>query len=494
MNSRLSALSSLSALSALSSWMRGEKAGRAGIADESSAAVTRRLGWRMFWVGLIVRVLYMTVAHTYRFRVSEDHFQFGWEMGRIGRALATGYGFADPFDGHTGPTAWNPPLYPLLIGGVFRVFGVYTQLSAWVLLTINSICSAATAPAIVEIARRCFAGLPDEKLGTRGGHPGGHPSAASIALWSGWLWALYPAAMQYAVRWIWDISLTTFLLTCTFVIALRVRGIGDPEPPPRTTSLWAAFGLLWGLIALSNSSLLLVLPATAIWMLGGPGWRPRLARNLAGGMLAAVLCTAVMTPWIVRNYKVFHAFIPSRDNFGAEFDESLKHEHMGFPWGNPLTLNSLNAARPEFRRYVALGEFEYLRQRGEHARMQFARDRQFFVDMTGHRIFFFWASVPHPPEQGWFVELTREMNYGFLSLSGLLGLALALRNRIPGAWLFAWSFAVLPIPYYLITVQARFRHPLEPLITIFSVYLFQSAERGRRSRSSRLAPALTTED
>jgi hypothetical protein len=126
--------------------------------------------------------------------------------------------------------------------------------------------------------------------------------------------------------------------------------------------------------------------------------------------------------------------------------------------------------------------------------MQFARDRQFFVDMTGHRIFFFWASVPHPPEQGWFVELTREMNYGFLSLSGLLGLALALRNRIPGAWLFAWSFALLPIPYYLITVQARFRHPLEPLITIFSVYLFQSAERGRRSRSSRLAPALTTED
>jgi hypothetical protein len=99
--------------------------------------------------------------------------------------------------------------------------------------------------------------------------------------------------------------------------------------------------------------------------------------------------------------------------------------------------------------------------------------------MTGHRIFFFWAGVPHPPEQGWFVELTREMNYGFLSLSGLLGLALALRKRIPGAWLFAWSFALLPIPYYLITVQARFRHPLEPLITIFSVYLFQSAERGR---------------
>jgi hypothetical protein len=45
--------------------------------------------------------------------------------------------------------------------------------------------------------------------------------------------------------------------------------------------------------------------------------------------------------------------------------------------------------------------------------------------------------------------------------------------------MFAWAFALLPIPYYLITVQARFRHPLEPLITVFSVFLFQSAEKRR---------------
>jgi hypothetical protein len=37
------------------------------------------------------------------------------------------------------------------------------------------------------------------------------------------------------------------------------------------------------------------------------------------------------------------------------------------------------------------------------------------------------------------------------------------------------AFLTLPLIYYAITVQARFRHPLEPLITIFSVFLFQSA-------------------
>jgi hypothetical protein len=52
---------------------------------------------------------------------------------------------------------------------------------------------------------------------------------------------------------------------------------------------------------------------------------------------------------------------------------------------------------------------------------------------------------------------------------------LALHRRTPASPLFALAFLVLPAPYYLVSVQARFRHPLEPLITILAVYLFQSA-------------------
>ena len=50
--------------------------------------------WRIFWVGFAVRVLYMTVAGTWKIRVLMDHFQFGWELGRIARSvvLATSIG------------------------------------------------------------------------------------------------------------------------------------------------------------------------------------------------------------------------------------------------------------------------------------------------------------------------------------------------------------------------------------------------------------------
>src|SRR5436305_14720075 len=86
-----------------------------------------------FWmvlIGLSLRVGYIVIHHTYKFKVIEDNFTFGWEMGRIGRSIALGQGFSNPFNETTGLTAWEPPLYPYLIAAVFKVFGIYSHASA----------------------------------------------------------------------------------------------------------------------------------------------------------------------------------------------------------------------------------------------------------------------------------------------------------------------------------------------------------------------------
>ena len=98
----------------------------------------------MFAIAFGLRFAYILIAHTYKIKGLEDNFAFGWEMGRIGRAIVNGRGFADPFGVPTGPTAWEPPLYPYLIAVVFRLTGVYTNTSALILLTLNSIFSALT--------------------------------------------------------------------------------------------------------------------------------------------------------------------------------------------------------------------------------------------------------------------------------------------------------------------------------------------------------------
>ncbi|WP_232298752.1 ArnT family glycosyltransferase [Granulicella tundricola] len=432
-----------------------------------------RLPSRLFWVGLALRVAYITLAHTYKIRLILDHFQFGWEMGRIARSLATGYGFANPFNGHSGPTAWTPPLYPLLLAGVFKVFGVYTLKSAWVILTINSIFSAATGCAVYEIAWRCF---------------GRDAKGLKVALWSGWLWALYPAAMQYAVHWVWDMALTALLFSWVLVLALRVRAVGDPtETNPQSARRWLLFGVLWGVIALSNSSLLTFLPACGLWMVWPEltGLPRHVLRALRNAVLAAVCCLAMLAPWVARNWYTFHAFIPMRANLGAELYQSVLQTNDGFPWGGTL---SLAEADPEFQRYEHMGEVAFSKAQGERAKEIIRRDPRTFARHAALRVFFFWVSVPHPVEKSVFIEATREANYAFLSLAGLLGLALALHRRVPGAWLFFWAFALFPLIYYFITVQARFRHPLEPIITVLAVYLFQSAELPSEKRR-RLAEA-----
>jgi Dolichyl-phosphate-mannose-protein mannosyltransferase len=428
----------------------------------------QRAPWRLFWVALAVRLLYMTLAHTYRIRPLVDHFQFGWEAGRIGRSLATGYGYGNPFSseilGRTGPTAWLPPVYPLLIGAVFKVFGVYTAASAWVLLAINCVFSAATALATWEIAARCF--------------------NRRVAVWSGWLWALHPAAMQYATRWLWEMSISTALFAWVIVLALRMRGVGSAadgsgagiEASSRQTKRWLLFGLMWGVIALSTSTLTLFLPACGLWVLIGTWKRPHALRD---AVLAGLVFVACLTPWMLRNWQVFHAFIPIRGNLGIETYLGNGPGSNGFV----MTFNHPNMAPNQLRQYVAMGEVRYAAMRGAMAKAYIHAHRGHFLAISLKRAYFFWVGTPS--DAAWALEIPRVLSYSFISLAGLMGLALALKRRVVGSGLFLWAFLLVPIPYYLVMALARFRHPLEPLLTVLGVYLFQSATlRSHRETSS----------
>jgi hypothetical protein len=206
------------------------------------------------------------------------------------------------------------------------------------------------------------------------------------------------------------------------------------------------------------------------------------ARN---GALAGIVFLAVITPWVARNYRVFHAFVPMRSNFGAELYESAQLSNYGFPEMATLPLAETS---PQLQQYKRLGEVAYSRQQGARALAILRAHPRQFGENALRRVYFFWVSVPHPSADNPrlevrtdLVEAGRVLNYAFVSFAGLLGLGLALYRRAPGAWLFFWAFALLPLVYYFVTVQARFRHPLEPLLCVLAVYVFQSAERGRVS-------------
>ncbi len=81
-------------------------------------------------VALALRLGYMWQFQNIHPRQGVSVIPFLFESGNIAHSLATGHGFSSPFRVDTGPTAWMTPLFPLLLAGIFRVFGAYT-FHAW---------------------------------------------------------------------------------------------------------------------------------------------------------------------------------------------------------------------------------------------------------------------------------------------------------------------------------------------------------------------------
>jgi 4-amino-4-deoxy-L-arabinose transferase-like glycosyltransferase len=426
----------------------------------------------MVWVGLIARELAIFIGHTYRVSKLEGSFGFGWETGRIARSIASGEGFSSPFADGTGPTAWLAPIYPYLLAGVFKVFGVYTSRSSIAILTINSIFSALTILPVYYIARRTFG-----------------PRAA---LWSGWLAAMFPYAWYWAIKWAWETSLAALLLTCVFLLSMRMADITwmDKDKwvfaPSARWSDWLLFGLLWGLIALVNPSLLLWLPFCGLWLLFIQRRAKRPRAPIWPATAAGLIFVAVLSPWVVRNYLVFHRFIPLRSNFGAELRMGNADDAVGLWrfWTHPSS-NVL-----ELQRYRDLGEIAYVHMRQQQA-VEFIRAHPAkFAKLCVRRAVFFWYGTPR--DTGMEI-LTEGRNIGFL-LSSILafgGLWVMWRRRNPATFLVASLLFAAPLIYYVTFPHPRYRAPIEPEMLILAVGLFLAADPRRRTTAIHQEPAVT---
>ena len=427
----------------------------ADVVTNPSAAIASWDRFRRWWVeartsplwiallAFVLRVIWIVAAHTYRFKTLDENFSFGWEMGRIGRSLAQGQGFSNPFNQATGPTAWEPPLYPFLIAAVFKLFGIYTHASALVLLCINSLFSALTCVPIFLIAKRCF--------------------SDKVAIWTAWIWAVLPSVMFWCTRWVWETSLAALLLALIFWLTLDLEEREGLTP-------WLQFGLVWGIAALTNTSLLAFLPAAGLW-----AWYRRWKRgkrSLAGVMLASLLFIACIAPWTARNYRIFGRLMFLRSNFGAELRIGNGPGADG-TWQEYLhpTQNIY-----QMRLYRQLGETAYIDRRKREAMAFLRGDYGRFIGLCVKRFVYYWAGAPRASETP---ALVLVKNSVFLASSVLAfwGLGRALRKRRPGAWLFFWLILCYPAIYYAVFPHPRYRHPIEPELGILIVYVISEAER-----------------
>ena len=405
----------------------------------------------LFWIvliALILRVGWIVVGHTYKFKTTENNFSFGWEMGSIAASLASGHGFSNQFAVPSGSTAWEPPLYPYLIAGVFQIFGVYSRASAFVLLAINSTFSALTCIPIFLIAKRMF--------------------SEKVAVGSAWAWALLPNVMFWCTRAIWETSLSALLLAMIIWLTLTLEEREGWLP-------WFEFGLLWGIVALNGTSLLSFLPAAGLY-----AWyrRAKVGRKSLGGVvLASVIFFACITPWLVRNYSTFGKFIFIRDNFGAE----LRLGNGPFADGTLMLYLDPRHDSYAMHQFQTMGELNYIAMRKQQAVDYIKADYGRFAVLSIKRFICFWAGPPRVTEPAW-VGMVKDSLFLASSVLMFWGLGRTLRQRRPGAWLLFWLVLLYPAIYYFVYAIPRYRHAIEPVIAILAAFLL--TEAGTKARVS----------
>jgi 4-amino-4-deoxy-L-arabinose transferase-like glycosyltransferase len=390
-------------------------------------------------VAFLYRVALLLYARTFEFPAGTppmpSSFGFGFETGSIAGSIATGHGFSSPFGVPGGPTTWIAPIYPYFCAAIFKILGVFTVRSAIAILTINSVFSALTCIPIYLIAERTV--------------------GRQVGLWAGWTWAVVPFFMRWPITWVWDMSLSALLMALLFLWTLEVK---------QTTSWkkWLGLGFLWGFAALSNPALLAFLPASAVWL--GYHLRDKWRQFVPLMAIAALACSVVVAPWMIRNRLVFGEYVFIRGNFGFEFDLGNYHYSNGMGWfGHHPTQN-----RRFLAEYLRLGERAFV---AEHSRQAMQFVRQYpgeFAQLCLRRFTAFWdgTSLNYVSR----FDEWRPWMFLPLSLSALWGLMLAIGQKVKGSFLAAGLLLLYPIPYYLTYPAVRYRHAIEPEMLILSVY------------------------
>jgi 4-amino-4-deoxy-L-arabinose transferase-like glycosyltransferase len=360
-----------------------------------------------------------------------------WAFGLIARSIASGHGFGSPF-ANTGSSALLPPVYSYLLAGIFKIFGIETKSSILAALSLNSLFSALTCVPVFLLARQAF--------GDR------------VAKWAGWGWAFSPYGIYYGADWAWSTCLVTLELACLFLFAWRL------EKSSRTRD-WIVFGLFGGLAALTEPVVLSVVPLLALWTVyrryrQNQAWKAPMAA-------AALAALAVMSPWFVRNYELFHKFIPVRSGFGLEL--YIGNNGYSERWVN----SSLhpNHSDAELSEYEQVGEIAYMDHKLRQAKAYIRAHPAWFAWMTCRRIVYMWTgywSLDHAYLQEEPLDPPNIFLNTTMTILGLVGLWRVFRRDSALAIRFAIVLLVFPLPYYISHPETYYFRPVDPLIVVLA--------------------------
>jgi 4-amino-4-deoxy-L-arabinose transferase-like glycosyltransferase len=355
--------------------------------------------------------------------------------------ILSGKGYSSPKGGDTGPTAMYTPVYPYILVAACKLFGVYSRASSIAILVLNSLFGALTVLPLFYV----------------GGRIGGQ----SLGLGAAWLWALYPSVIVVAgINWTQPLTALLVALILWSTLALQDSS---------RSWQWAGYGLLCAFTVMVNAAVFAVLPFLLFWL----AWTLRKrGRNWpALPALAAFVMLVGFTPWTVRNYLVFHEFVPFRSGLGLTLWLG-NNDRMGNCWNGCAQVDSTRSPT-ELAEYERLGEMAYDREKRQEAIESIVTHPGRTVRYTALRVAMFWIGAWYTSvDKGWSsanwrfrILLILDSLLPFLALPGLY-----LLQRRQDEYLFPLLvfLSFFPLVYYLTIAHLGYRWPIDPVLVVLA--------------------------
>jgi hypothetical protein len=243
---------------------------------------------------------------------------------------------------------------------------------------------------------------------------------------------------------------------------------------------WPSFamaGVMYGITMLVKSSVAPVLPVLFLYRI----WRTSdrmVRRKLFAGMVISGLATVlVMTPWVVRNYRLSGEFIPTMTVSGLvafqgayvikHLDSNLEHFEIlnhavdeQNAIGNAMGLQTHGRFFPAFTRVE--DEVSFYRELGRRALDNYIRDPKLIFQGIAHNAWAFWVGGRTHKSTMFNAILTLPL----LTLS-VIGLGLGIKT---GEEVFQFFLIIVAfmIPHLFFIAVARLSLPLIPFAAILA--------------------------
>jgi 4-amino-4-deoxy-L-arabinose transferase-like glycosyltransferase len=401
-------------------------------------------------VGLAVRLV--VIAATPHFTPTDDAADY--DRHAVSIAVHGVY----PPSGFGGPSAFRPPLFPVVLAGVYKVAGVDPPSARW---RAGRVAEALLG--VLAVALICLIAL---RLWGR-----------AVALLSAAIAAVFPPL----------ILVGSSLMSESLYIPLVLTAVLTALVHRNSAHRWryaVLTGVLVGLVALTrgNGIALLVPVLLLVW-----SERPRRSwRALRSPLVVVAAAVLTLIPWTVRNEVQFHAFIPVSTEAGSALRgayNGISRADPRFPglWRPPfdemLRIHAANPHLNEAQVYDRLRE-EGLDYIGAHPGYFFEEllwNTERLLNLPGPGLERYFA-----PYEDYDATLAVVSVYAFwllLALAAAGAATRAARRPPPAFWICPVALA-LPAIFFL--GATRYRSPTDPfLVMLAALGLLAVARRPR---------------